>query len=297
MMKNISIFVLIIFSLLIIANLSVIAAEDIVYEDEVNDVLDEEFKEVSRPNIDIYKISCEKDGDEVEVILQLVSNGKIQNSEFIAYSVVLVTDVNEYTIEYYGDECQVSDQDYNEVELISCSGVGSDTLRVIFELSTSSEECTDLSAYTMEFSVTAYYLDIYPNEDIEFLDVDAGGPYMGYVNDPVEFSGYAEDETSSYEWYWDFGDGNSSEEKNPSYIYKESGTFEVSLVVSDPDTGAAGFDNTTVTISANGGSNGGNHQSNGDNDEESGSGLTIFIALIVVIVIIGIVVLVYIIRR
>jgi len=294
MMKNVSIFVLLIFSFLIISNISVIAADDIVHEDEVNDVLDEEFKKVSRPNIDIYKISCDKDGDEVEVILQLVSNGKIQNSEFIAYSLVLMTDINEYTIEYYGNECQVLDQDFNDVELISCSGAGSDTLRVIFELSKSNEECTELSAYTMEFSVTAYYLDIYPNEDIEFLDVDAGGPYTGYVNDPVEFSGYAEDSTSAYEWYWDFGDGNSSEEKNPTHIYKESGTFDVSLVVSDPDTGAAGFDNTTVTISANGGNN---HQSNGDNDEESGSGLTIFIALIVVIVIIGIIVLFYIIRR
>lgn len=295
MKKNVPIFVLIIFSILIISNLSVIAADDITYEDEINDVLDEELKEVSRPNIDIYKISCSKDGDEVEVILQLVSNGKIQNSEFIAYSIVLTTDINEYSIEYYNNECQIQDAEINEVEVISYTGAGTNTLRVIFELSKSYEECLELSAINMEFSLTAYYLDIYPNEDIELLEVDAGGPYSGYVNEPVEFYGSAEDETSTYEWYWEFGDGNSSEEKNPSHIYEESATYEVSVVVSDPETGRAGFDNTTVTISANGGDN---HQSNGDNNgKDSGSGLTIFIALIVIIVIIGIVVLVYVIRR
>ena len=98
MMKNVTILVLMIFSILIISSLSIIAADDISREDEVNDVLDEELKEVSRPNIDIYKISCSKDGDEVEVILQLASNGKIQNSEFLVYTVVLETDINEYFI-------------------------------------------------------------------------------------------------------------------------------------------------------------------------------------------------------
>ena len=293
MMKNVSIFVLMIFSILIISNLSVIAADNLEREDEVNDVLDEELKEVSRPNIDIYKISCSKDGDEVEVTLQLASNGKIQNSEFFAYSIILTTDINEYSIEYYANECGVVDQDYNEVELKSCSGAGSDTLHVIFELSKSTEECLELSAANFEMSLTAYYVDIYPNED--FIEVDAGGPYSGNVNEAVEFSGYAEDATSTYEWLWDFGDGESSEERNPSHIYVEPAIYEVSLIVSDLETGSAGYDNTTVTISSNGGNN---HQSNGDNNgKDSGSGLTIFIALIVAIVIIGIVVLVYVIRR
>jgi hypothetical protein len=296
MMKNVSIFVLMIFSILVISSLSVIAANDLEREDEVNDVLDEELKEVSRPNIDIYKISCEKDGDEVEVILQLVSNGKIQNSEFLVYTIVLETDSNEYSIAYNNNECLVEDAEINEIDVKSCSGVGSDTLRVVFELAKSSEELIELSAYTMEFSLTAYYVDIYPNEDLDFMEVDANGPYTGYVDESIDFFGTAEGDSSAYEWYWDFGDGESSEERNPSHIYTEPATYEVSLIVSDPETGRAGYDNTTVTISANGGFNGGNHQSNGDNDD-SGSGLTIFIALIIIIVIIGIVVLFYVIRR
>ena len=32
-------------------------------------------------------------------------------------------------------------------------------------------------------------------------------------------------------WYWDFGDGGSSLEQNPTHIYTQSGTFNVSLTV------------------------------------------------------------------
>jgi hypothetical protein len=296
MKKKLSILALIIYSILITSALSVIA-EDIEREDEINDVLDANLKEVSRPNVDILKISCEQDGDEVELKLQLVSDGKIQDSEFFAYTIILTTNLKEYSLIYNNGECLIEDEELNEIEVKSCTGVGTNTLKVTFDLSSITEECTDLSAYTMEFSLTAYYMDTYPNEDIEFLDVDAGGPYSGDVNKPVQFSGDAEGDTTGYEWFWEFGDGESSEERNPTHTYEESGTYEVSLIVSDPETGKAGFDNSTVIISGSGGNN---HQSNGNgqsNNENSGSSLTIFIALIVVIVIIGVIVLVFVIKR
>ena len=34
-------------------------------------------------------------------------------------------------------------------------------------------------------------------------------------------------------WSWDFGDGNTSNEQNPSYTYSEAGTFNVTLTVSN----------------------------------------------------------------
>jgi PKD repeat protein len=36
-------------------------------------------------------------------------------------------------------------------------------------------------------------------------------------------------------WFWDFGDGNSSSEKNPSHQYIKSGTYKVKLTVKDND--------------------------------------------------------------
>ncbi len=36
-------------------------------------------------------------------------------------------------------------------------------------------------------------------------------------------------------WHWDFGDGNSSDEQNPSHIYKEAGRWVVILTVEGPE--------------------------------------------------------------
>lgn len=40
------------------------------------------------------------------------------------------------------------------------------------------------------------------------------------------------DETLT-DWYWNFGDGNESSSQNPSHTYSNSGTYNVSLTVTD----------------------------------------------------------------
>lgn len=45
------------------------------------------------------------------------------------------------------------------------------------------------------------------------------------------------------QWYWDFGDGTSSNVQNPTHIYTTNGTFSVKLVVSN----AFGTDSITLT--------------------------------------------------
>lgn len=49
-------------------------------------------------------------------------------------------------------------------------------------------------------------------------------------------------------WNWDFGDGNSSSAQNPEHVYAASGTYNVSLTVTD-DAGATG--NTSKNVSVN----------------------------------------------
>ena len=34
-------------------------------------------------------------------------------------------------------------------------------------------------------------------------------------------------------WQWDFGDGNTSTEQNPTHVYEDAGTYTVTLVVTD----------------------------------------------------------------
>jgi hypothetical protein len=50
-------------------------------------------------------------------------------------------------------------------------------------------------------------------------------------------------------WYWDFGDGSSSLERNPSHQFEETGTFKVCLTVADQNDTSACFDQVCQDIS------------------------------------------------
>jgi len=65
----------------------------------------------------------------------------------------------------------------------------------------------------------------------------------------VQFSGSAVGGTAPYSFEWDFGDGASSIEQNPSHMYTAEGTFDVELTVTD-DNGKTDTDSTTATIGA-----------------------------------------------
>jgi len=78
---------------------------------------------------------------------------------------------------------------------------------------------------------------------------DSGGPYSGQINNPIAFDG-----TGSYDlegnltYLWDFGDGETSTQSNPSHAYTAVGDYNAILTVSDNE-GLTDIDSTTVTIS------------------------------------------------
>ena len=78
---------------------------------------------------------------------------------------------------------------------------------------------------------------------------NANGPYTGDEGVAIDFSsaGSFDNDGTIVSYYWDFGDGNSSTLANPSNVYASSGSYTVSLTVTDDD-GAADTDNTTATI-------------------------------------------------
>jgi PKD repeat protein len=76
---------------------------------------------------------------------------------------------------------------------------------------------------------------------------DANGPYTGILNQPVEFTGSAAGGTPPYSYSWNFGDGGTSTDQNPSHTYTTEGVFDVSLTVTD-DNGKTDTDTTTATI-------------------------------------------------
>jgi hypothetical protein len=98
-------------------------------------------------------------------------------------------------------------------------------------------------------STTVYY------DDMSFLPVGdelicgAGGPYTGEVGEDIEFSGFASGGTPPYTWEWTFGDGETSDEQNPTHAYDEAGVFNVTLTVTD-SLMAIATDETTATITS-----------------------------------------------
>jgi len=156
----------------------------------------------------------------------------------------------------------------------------------------------DIYTYDME-----WYEDVF-SDTSEEMGVNAGGPYAEKVGVSVDFSGSVSGGSPPYNWSWDFDDGNTSYEQNPTHTYGEAGRYSVTLIVTD-DYGATGSDTATVEISADGdgdgdgGADDGTDDTSGDSDKDDSSdlGLLLFGAVIAIIVIVGIIVVIVIIRR
>jgi parallel beta-helix repeat protein len=79
------------------------------------------------------------------------------------------------------------------------------------------------------------------------LTVYSGGPYYGEVDESIEFSGFAVGGQPPYNYSWDFGDGNISEEQNASHAYSHLGVYTVNLTVIDSEHNRS-YDVTTASI-------------------------------------------------
>lgn len=65
------------------------------------------------------------------------------------------------------------------------------------------------------------------------MDVEAHGPYEGTSNLSIQFNGSASGGFPPYTWSWEFGDGNVSEEQNPTHYYANAGVYQMTLTVID----------------------------------------------------------------
>jgi len=82
-----------------------------------------------------------------------------------------------------------------------------------------------------------------------FANINA--PTTSYVGDSILFSssGSSDPDTddSIATHYWDFGDGETSNEENPTHQYSKAGKYTVTLIVTDQN-GEEGTDNSDVLI-------------------------------------------------
>ena len=117
----------------------------------------------------------------------------------------------------------------------------------------------DWSAYKAK---TVQWANSYENEFVQWCDdlvagtttnpppvAQINGPYLGTQNSAVSFTsnGSSDSNGTITDYLWDFGDGSSANQANPTHVYTSSGEYNVSLTVTD-NQGASQTTTTTATI-------------------------------------------------
>lgn len=91
--------------------------------------------------------------------------------------------------------------------------------------------------------------------DVGFLDAfgrgpiftDANGPYKGYCTYNIQFGGTVWGGIPPYTYFWDFGDGTTSDLQSPTHNYTSIGNFTATFTVIDSE-GNTSSDTAKVTI-------------------------------------------------
>ena len=87
-----------------------------------------------------------------------------------------------------------------------------------------------LTTNAIDGSSSSYSADVLVNSIInpciaDFINISLG-------NNKIKFYDYSLPDGGINEWYWDFGDGDTSSVQNPSHIYTYAGIYDVKLQVS-----------------------------------------------------------------
>jgi outer membrane protein assembly factor BamB len=79
------------------------------------------------------------------------------------------------------------------------------------------------------------------------LLVNVNGPYTGYYQLPLQFTGTIFGGIPPYSCHWDFGDGQTSDAQNPTHSYMALGNYAATLTATDSE-GNSSSDTALVTI-------------------------------------------------
>ncbi|WP_292387773.1 PGF-pre-PGF domain-containing protein [Methanosarcina sp. UBA5] len=141
----------------------------------------------------------------------------------------------------FGDGSTSADQ--NPVHVYSNDGVYNVTLTVVNSKGSNSIEKQNYITVSTKPPLSNFCSNITSGNiplTVQFTDTSTGSPAS---------------------WNWNFGDGTSSTEQNPTHTYFSARTYDVTLVVSN--AGGSTSKTSTITACENGGSSGGSSHSSG----------------------------------
>ncbi|MBL4651387.1 MAG: PKD domain-containing protein [Flavobacteriales bacterium] len=134
----------------------------------------------------------------------------------------------------FDDATELVLESYNQythsgIVIIPSSGIVTDTplvMRVMSELiGNTIESCTNLqSGQTEDYAVTIKSATPVPTV---FFSADVTSSCDGIINFTDESCG------GGTSWLWNFGDGDTSTDQNPTHTYTDPGTYNISLLVSN----------------------------------------------------------------
>lgn len=255
------------------------------------------------------KGSIENRGNIADVYGQYADNTTEMNIDYVHYELILGTKLagssgETYTVDYVNKQCQLMTLVNDTINLTSSQfSVAGNKLTVTIPLDNSDEVYDYLNASSTFFkfnlsgdyqnitnpddfaNLYTLFTDVAPNPALAVFSVDA--PNVGAVGESIQFNSSLVPLTGlpPYSYEWNFGDGKTSSEQNPTHTYAKAGTFTYNFTVTDQGNAKA-YDSSSITITGEGG--GGSVNS---------SPLLLFLAVIIVIAAVGIVILVVIIRR
>lgn len=101
---------------------------------------------------------------------------------------------------------------------------------------------SEVSSGNLQVNLTTIGENQSPNANFNFATNNLNVSFSDQSSDP---------DGSISDWSWSFGDGSSSSEQNPSHVFSQDGSYQVTLTVSD-DQGAQDSFSQTVTVSESG---------------------------------------------
>jgi len=214
-------------------------------------------------NLDLVQATYTKQGTQATLSLQVVGNienrgnisgGSIDVLDLVGYEFQLITSGQYYSIIYCNRTGRLIYDD-TQINLTSSDfSVVGDTLSITFSLVNADERYETLSVasvyikanFSEEPPVVVYLADIAPNPPLSVYAYYSG---IGYVGENIQFYGYVETLSGQppYTYYWDFGDGSTSTQLNPTHTYTKAGNYTFTFTVTDNASDTANQSNT-ITI-------------------------------------------------